>query len=262
MLEVEELSALRRGVTDNAIAGRVDEFRNFFEVGDDCSPVEMARAARTSLALDQLLEQKDIHLLAYYAKGSGVAENEDTMSSIILGASMLTGRHVPVAGEYEVKNAIAMKIMDLLGCGGSFTEYYAMDFASDLVLMGHDGPGHINIAQDRIKVRPLVVYHGKVGSGLSVEMAVRHGPVTLLSVVEDRDAGFMLLAAEGESVPGAILAIGNTNSRYRFSLGARKFVETWNAHGPAHHCAIGVGHVAVQLQKVAALLQMPFVQVC
>jgi len=262
MLEVEELSALRRGVTDNAITGRVEEFRSFFAVGDDCAPVELARAARTSVALDQLLEQNDINLLAYYAKGSGIPENEDTMSSMILGASMLTGRHVPVAGEYEVKNVIAMKIMDLLGCGGSFTEYYAMDFTSDLVLMGHDGPGHINIAQDRIKVRPLVVYHGKVGSGLSVEMAVRYGPVTLLSVVENKDAGFMLLTAEGESVPGAILAIGNTNSRYRFSLGARKFVEAWNAHGPAHHCAIGVGHVAGQLQKVAALLQMPFVQVC
>jgi L-arabinose isomerase len=262
MLEVEELSGLRRGVTDQAIAGRVEEFRRFFAVGEDCSPVELGRAARTSLALDQLLTQNDIQLLAYYAKGSGVPECEDTMSSIILGASMLTGRHVPVAGEYEVKNVIAMKMMDLLGCGGSFTEYYAMDFASDLVLMGHDGPGHISIAQDKIKVRPLVVYHGKVGSGLSVEMAVRHGPVTLLSVVEDRNAGFMLLAAQGESVPGSILAIGNTNSRYRFSLGARKFVEAWNAHGPAHHCAIGVGHVAGPLQKVAALLQMPFLQVC
>ncbi len=262
MLEVEELSALRRGLSDQTIAARVDAFRKFFEVGDDCSAVELSRAARTSLALDQLLQEKDINLLAYYAKGSGVTENEDTMSSIILGASMLTGRGVPVAGEYEVKNVIAMKILDLLGCGGSFTEYYAMDFAADLVLMGHDGPGHIGIAQDRIKVRPLVVYHGKVGSGLSVEMAVKHGPVTLLSVVEHKDAGFMLLAAEGESVPGAILAIGNTNSRYRFPLGARKFVETWNAHGPAHHCAIGIGHVADQLEKVASLLQLPFVQVC
>ncbi len=262
MLEVEEISALRRGLSQQAIAAQVEEFRSFFAVGEDCSATELNRAASTSLALHQLLREKEINLLAYYAKGSGVPENEDTMSSIILGASMLTGHGVPVAGEYEVKNVIAMKIMDLLGCGGSFTEYYAMDFAADLVLMGHDGPGHIGIAQDRIRVRPLVVYHGKVGSGLSVEMAVQHGPVTLLSVVEDKQAGFLLLAAEGESVPGPILAIGNTNSRYRFSLGARRFVESWNAHGPAHHCAIGVGHIAGQLEKVAALLQMPFVQVC
>jgi L-arabinose isomerase len=262
MLEVDELTALRRGLSDEMVNARIKVFRDFFEVGEDCSQVELARAARTSIALDQMLEAREINLLAYYQKGTGVAENEDTMSSIILGASMLTGHGVPVAGEYEVKNVIAMKIMDLLGFGGSFTEYYAMDFAEDLVLMGHDGPGHIGIAQDKIKVRPLRVYHGKVGAGLSVEMSVKHGPVTLLSVVEEKNAGFMLLVAEGESVPGANLAIGNTNSRYRFPLGARKFVESWNSHGPAHHCAIGIGHVSNQLEKVAQLLQFPFVRVC
>jgi L-arabinose isomerase len=184
------------------------------------------------------------------------------MSSIILGNSMLTARHIPVAGEYEVKNVMAMKIMDLLGAGGSFTEYYAVDFAADLVLMGHDGPGHSGIAEGRTKVRPLAVYHGKVGRGLSVEMSVKHGPVTLLSVVEDREHGFKLLVAEGRSEPGPILEIGNTNSRYSFSLGARGFVEAWNSHGPAHHCAVGVGHRSGDLKKVAGLLGVPFVQVC
>ena len=262
MLEVDELSALRAGVTESSIKGKLREFRDFFEVGEDCSAAELARAARTSVALDNFVESNDIDLLAYFYKGSGIPENEDTMSSIILGTSMLTGRGIPVAGEYEVKNAIAMKIMDLLGVGGSFTEYYAMDFAADLVLMGHDGPGHIGIAQDKIKVRPLQVYHGKVGNGLSVEMSVKHGPVTLLSVVEDKGQGFQLLVAEGESVAGEILEIGNTNSRYRFPLGARRFVEQWNSHGPAHHCAIGIGHIAGQLEKLASLLELGFVQVC
>jgi L-arabinose isomerase len=262
MLEVDELTGLRSTVGEEDTANKVAEFHTFFEVGEDCSQAELVRAARTAVALDQLVKQRDLDLLAYFSSGSGVPGNEDTMSSIILGTSMLTGRGVPVAGEYEVKNVIAMKIMDLLGMGGSFTEYYAMDFAADLVLMGHDGPGHIGIAQDRIKVRPLKVYHGKVGAGLSVEMSVKHGPVTLLSVVEDKESGFSLLIAEGESVPGAILEIGNTNSRYKFPLGARKFVEAWNSHGPAHHCAIGVGHAAAQLEKVASLLQMRSVRVC
>jgi L-arabinose isomerase len=262
LLEVDELSALCAEVDEGSIAHRVDEFRSIFDVQPDCPPEELRRAARTSVALDAFVARHDLDAMAYYYKGSGNPANEDTMSSIILGTSLLTARHIPVAGEYEAKNAIAMKVMDLLGVGGSFTEFYAMDFNDDLVLMGHDGPGHIAIAEGKTKVRPLNVYHGKVGRGLSVEMSVKHGPVTLLSVVEDPQSRFKLLAAEGESVAGEILEIGNTNSRYRFPLGARGFVEAWSAQGPAHHCAVGVGHVASKLRKAAALMGLGFHQVC
>jgi L-arabinose isomerase len=262
LLEVDELSALRSEVTESAVQGRVEEFFADFDVLPDCPRHELLRAARTSVALDAFVARHQLDGLAYYYKGSGNAANEDIMSSIILGTSLLTARHIPVAGEYEVKNLLAMKIMDTLGAGGSFTEYYAMDFNEDLVLMGHDGPGHIAIAEGKTIVRPLGVYHGKVGCGLSVEMSVRHGPVTLLSIVEDADTRFKLLVAEGECVAGEILQIGNTNSRYRFTLGARGFVSAWNAQGPAHHCAVGVGHVAATLAKTAALMGLGFQQVC
>jgi L-arabinose isomerase len=262
MLEVDELSALREQVGDAEVAARVDEFHAVFDVQPDCPAGELRRAARTSLALDRLVEAHDLGSLAYYAMGTGNPPNEDTLSSIILGTSLLTARGVPVAGEYEIKNAQAMKILDSFGVGGSFTEYYAMDFNDDVVLMGHDGPGHIAIAQGKTKVRPLRVYHGKVGRGLSVEMSVKHGPVTLLSVVDSACGRLKLLTAEAESVPGPILEIGNTKSRYRFPIGARAFVNAWNRHGPAHHCAVGVGHVASKLHKLAALLGIECVQVC
>ncbi|HEY3282353.1 MAG TPA: arabinose isomerase [Armatimonadota bacterium] len=262
ILEVEELAGLRREVTPEQIQGRVAHFREAFDVQPDCAQLELERAARTSVALDELVERHDLGSLAYYYSGTGSEENEDTISSIILGTSLLTARGIPVAGEYEVKNAQAMKILDGFGVGGSFTEYYAMDFTDDVVLMGHDGPGHIAIAEGKTKVRPLEVYHGKVGQGLSVEMSVKHGPVTLLSVVQTPDGKLKLLFAEGESVPGPILEIGNTNSRYRFPLGARGFMNAWNQHGPAHHCAVGVGHVAGKLRKLAALLHIEAAQVC
>jgi L-arabinose isomerase len=259
---VDELSALGCEVKEADVARRVEEFHDAFDVQPDCSPEELRRASRTSVALDAFVARHSLDAMAYYYKGSGNAANEGTMSSIILGTSLLTARHIPVAGEYEVKNALAMKIMDSLGAGGSFTEFYAMDFKDDLLLMGLDGPGHIAISQGKTKVRPLTVYHGKVGHGLSVEMSVKHGPVTLLSVVEDASAHFKLLVAEGECVAGSILEIGNTNSRYRFPLGARGFVNAWNAEGPAHHCAVGVGHVAATLRKIAALMGIGFHQIC
>jgi L-arabinose isomerase len=261
IIEVDELSAIRKQISQEKIDKRVKDFNEIFAINKDCSLEELERAARTSVALDQLVQKYKLGSMAYYYKGTGNIENEDTMSSVILGNSLLTANGIPIAGEYEIKNAQAMKIMDSFGAGGSFTEYYAMDYADDVVLMGHDGPGHIRIAEGKIKVRALEVYHGKVGNGLSVEMAVKHGPVTLLSVVETREGKLMLLVAEGESIPGPILEIGNTNSRYKFSTGVRRFVNDWNSYGPAHHCAVGVGHIASKLEKLAALLDIEVVEV-
>jgi L-arabinose isomerase len=262
IIEVEELATLQREVHTAEASRRVEEFKTSFDVQEDCPMDELLRAARTSIALDRLVERHRLGSMAYYHKGVGSAENEDAITSIILGTSLLTGRGVPVAGEYEVKNVQAMKIMDSFRAGGSFTEYYAVDYNDDIVLMGHDGPGHIAIADGRPKVRSLNVYHGKVGSGLSVEMSIKHGPVTLLSVVQTVGGELSLLVAEGESVPGPILEIGNTNSRYRFPIGARRFQNEWNVHGPAHHCAVGLGHISAKLKKLGALLGMKFIQVC
>ncbi|MGC4231722.1 MAG: arabinose isomerase [Niabella sp.] len=262
LLEVDELTELRKRVTGRRINQRVEEFMEVFDVQEGCDKEELARAAKTSVALDMLVNRYKLGSMAYYYKGARGNANMDTVSSVILGNSLLTARGIPVAGEYEVKNAQAMKIMDAFGAGGSFTEYYAMDFNDDVVLMGHDGPGHIDIAEGKIVVRPLIVYHGKVGKGLSVEMSVKHGPVTLLSILETPEGKLKFLVAEGESVAGPILKIGNTNSRYRFSIGARKFVNDWNANGPAHHCAVGIGHITSKIEKLGALLNMEVVKVC
>jgi len=262
LIEVEELAMLRKQVKEEEANARMKMFADIFDVQPDCSKEELKRAAITSVALDKLVDQYKLGSLAYYYKGTGNVENEDAISSIILGNSLLTANGVPVAGEYEIKNVQAMKIMDSFGCGGSFTEYYAMDYTDDVVLMGHDGPGHIAIAEGKTKVRPLVVYHGKVGKGLSVEMSVKQGPVTLLSLVENKNGELKFLVAHAESVPGPILEIGNTNSRYKFPIGVRAFVNAWNSHGPAHHCAVGVGHIGSKIFKLGKLLGMEVVQVC
>ncbi len=262
ILEMCELREYRDGTTQEEIRRKIRQFQEEFDVSPECSEAELERAARTSCALDRIVEAHSLGALAYYYEGRPGNAYEDIVTSIIPGNSLLTAHGVPVAGEYEIKNVQAMKILDLLGAGGSFSEFYAMDFDDDVVLLGHDGPGHIAIADGRVKLVPLPVYHGKPGKGLSIEMRVRHGPVTLLSVAQDHRGRLRLVVAEGEAVPGPILHIGNTNSRYRFSIGARAFVDAWSKAGPAHHCAIGVGYWAGVIQKLAAIWNLDYVRVC
>ncbi|MBS3772424.1 MAG: arabinose isomerase, partial [Bacteroidales bacterium] len=235
---------------------KIDEFNKVFEVSSGCEEAELKRAARTSIALDKLVDTHNLGALAYYYEGAQGNEYENIVTSVIAGNTLLTGKNVPVAGECEIKNAQAMKIMDSFGAGGSFSEFYSMDMNDDIVMLGHDGPAHPGIAEGNVKLVPLPLYHGKPGKGLSIQMSVKHGPVTLLSVVQGKD-GVFLLTAEGESVPGPVLHIGNTNSRYRFDLGAKEFVTQWSKQGPAHHCAIGTGHIAHKIEKLGLLFDIP-----
>ena len=244
MLEMCELKRFREQLTEDDVNAKLGEFRSNFEVSPECEDSELRRAAATSAALDRMVENHRLGAMAYYYEGEGAYE--DIATSVIAGNTLLTGRGIPVAGECEVKNAQAMKILSL----------YAMDFNDDIVMLGHDGPAHFEISEGRVGLVPLPVYHGKPGKGLSIQMSVKQGPVTLLSVCED-GKGVYLLAAEGEAVEGPTLQIGNTNSRYRFGCGARKFMDAWCKAGPSHHCAIGVGHLLGPLKKTAFLFGIP-----
>lgn len=261
LLEMCEVKKYRDAVTEAEVQEKIQEFHSAFDVSPECEPDEIERAARTSVALDKLVKNHNLGSMAYYYEGESGNDYENIVTSVIAGNTLLTGKNIPVAGECEVKNAQAMKIMAEFGAGGSFSEFYLIDFNDDVVMLGHDGPAHFAIAEGRVKLVPLPIYHGKPGKGLSIQMSVKHGPVTLLSVVEGKN-GVFLLVAEGDSVPGPVLEIGNTNSRYRFSIGVKKFINEWSKQGPAHHCAIGVGHIANKIEKLAMILGIDVVRVC
>ena len=261
LLEIDQLKLLHSQVDATSIQAKRLAFTSEFAVSAECEEYELDRAAKTSCALDQLVSDNRLDGMAYYYEGTAGNDSENLVTSVIPGNTLLTAHHVPVAGECEVKNVIAMKIMDLFDAGGSFSEFYAADFIDDVVLWGHDGPAHAAIAEGPVGLVPLPIYHGKPGKGLSIQMSVKHGPVTLLSVVEGRGGEVSLLCAEGECVPGPTLQIGNTNSRYRFNCSARDFIDNWSKAGPAHHTAIGVGHLAERIAKLASLLNVGYQRV-
>jgi L-arabinose isomerase len=262
LLEFGTLKNLRENVTADDVRLKISQFGTWFDVSHECSKEDMEQAALTSVALDRMAEKYRLGALAYYYEGEGDPAYEKLVTTLIPGMTLLTGNNIPVAGECEVKNVLAMKIMDSLNSGGSFSEFYGLDFNDDIVLMGHDGPAHFKIADGKVGLVPLPVFHGKPGKGLSIQMKVVNGPVTILSVCQGSDGKATLLSAEGEAVEGPTLQIGNTNSRYKFPIHAREFIDNWSKAGPSHHCAIGVGRRASAIEKLALLSGIKFRRIC
>ncbi len=262
VLEMCDLDKLVKQVTDAEAAAKRAEAESVFCLASTVNQEDFNWGARVAAGLDRLAADFALDGLTYYYRGLDGNEYERLGAGLILGNSLLTARGIPASGEGDLKTCIAMMIMDRLGAGGSYTEFYAMDFVDNFVLMGHDGPGHIAISDEKPVLRGLGMYHGKRGYGVSVEFKVRTGPVTILGLTQTVDGRLKLLAAQGESIPGPILRIGNTNSRLKFPLGPAEFVNRWCMEGPTHHCALGTGHQVEALKKVSQLLHVPFVQIC
>jgi L-arabinose isomerase len=262
VLEIDDLVERVESASDDAVARKGEEIRATFDLADagvdpiaaEITPEVFDWSARVAVGLDRLVDDFELDGLTYYYRGVGGNVAERVTAGLIVGNSLLTARGVPASGEGDLKTNVAMLLLDRLGAGGSYTEFYALDFEEGFVLMGHDGPGHLAIAEGRPVARALKLYHGKSGAGLSIEMKVRLGPVTILGVTQTADGRLKLVAAEGESIPGPTFRIGNTNSRIRFASGPTEFFDAWCVEGPTHHVALGVGHQLSRVRKIADLL--------
>ncbi len=250
-----------KAATGQEITAKEEEARHIFKFDDTINADELAWACRVAVGLDKLATDFQLEALTYYYRGTNQNDYERLGAGLILGNSLLTVKGIPCAGEGDLKNAVAMKIMDVLGAGGSYTEFCAMDFRDNFLLMGHDGPAHLAISDKKPMLRGLGLYHGKAGFGISVEFNVQTGPVTILTCTQTRAGQLKFLTAEGESIPGPTMKIGNTNSRIKFDLSPAEFVDTWCSHAPTHHCALGLGHVAEKLLKFGRLSGLELVKV-
>lgn len=262
--EAHQIVSRYEKVSDAEVALARKHILNFFDtpypvsdpISEKLTEVDLEVAARTAIALTHFVEDLRLDGLAYYYEGPDNSNTKLVMSSLIVGNSLLTGSGFPMCGESDIKTCIAMMIMDRLGIGGSFAEFHPIDFNEGFVLVGHDGPHNITIAEGRPVLRSLKKYHGKPGWGASVEFKLKEGPITMLSISSTYDGKFKFILAEGESVAGPIPPTGNTNTRGFFPGDIRAFLSRWIAAGPTHHFALGIGHHAETICKIARYLNI------
>lgn len=254
VLEFDDLRVRVESVPEEETAARIAETKEVFELHSSVDEDDLAWAARVSAGLDRLVADFGLDSLAYFHRGLEGEIHERLGAGMILGASMLTARGIPAAGEYELRTSLAMLICERLGTGGSFTEFQALNFRDGVVEMGHDGPAHLRAMDGRRPLlRGLGVYHGKRGWGVSVECTAPHGPVTLVGVGQSRDGRYRLVAAEGEAVAGDLLEIGNTTSRIDFYTDPGEWTDAWSAGGAGHHWALAPGRLLPDLRALAGL---------
>jgi L-arabinose isomerase len=254
ILEIEDVRDRARAATREQIDDALAEARGLLRIARDISPEGMESGARIAAGMRALVDDFALDGLAYYYRGRGGDEVERLASNMILGNTLLTTAGIPAAGEGDLKTALAMKLMHGLTGGGSFTEFNAMDFRESFFLMGHDGPADLAISDGGATLTELAVFHGKAGGGLAVEMRAQEGPVTIAGMTQTADGRLKLVAAEGESLPGPVPRIGNSQHRIRFSEDVRGWFDAWCATGPTHHVALSLGHRVADVEKAAWLL--------
>ncbi|NGQ96717.1 arabinose isomerase [Brevibacillus sp. SYP-B805] len=263
VLEMCDLARLFREVTDAEVKEKLAEVHEMFEISGDSpsDPIakkptaeQMEWSCRVAAAQEKLVREYDLDALTYYYHGAPDSEYEKLQGGFIVGHSLLTARGIPCSGEGDLKTAVAMKICDILGIGGSFSEIVVVDYDAETILLGHDGPFHIAISAGKPILRGMGLYHGKQGTGVSVEAKVKTGPVTTLNVTQTGDGRLKMIISEGESTDGPIMKIGNTQTPVKFRKHPDEYMEQWFREAPTHHCAMAVGHHAGLLEKVAELL--------
>jgi L-arabinose isomerase len=247
-------------INDAAVVEMSKRILEFFDTPEPVSdPVttklteeDLLTASKAAIALEHFITKKNLDGFAYYYEAEAGSEMQKLVTNFIVGNSLLTGAGFPMCGEFDIKTCIAMLIMDRMEAGGSFAEFHPIDFKRDTILVGHDGPHHLNIADSKPVLRSLKKYHGKPGSGAGVEFNIKTGHITMLSIGVKADGKFKFIIAEGESMKCPIPPTGNTNTHGKFAPDIRTFLKRWCMAGPTHHFALGVGHHAATLGKIAA----------
>lgn len=259
--EVEEIEEAFHRVTQKQLQDMYRQFRKIYDVDETVTDEHMKFSAQLAVAYEEVILKYDIYAFGYYWWGEKELITQLRAQSN-LAVSRLAAMGRPGVTEGDVRTAMAMKILDLLGAGGMFVEFFAIDFDEDIFLMGHDGPSNINMSEGKPRLQHLEVQHGKTGHGLGIDFDVPKGPVTLLNLSQfDAGETFKLIYSIAEVVPGDILKIGNPNCRVKVKKPISQFFEEWCQQAPPHHIALGLGDHGEEIEAFAEAMNFEVVQI-
>ena len=258
--EVEEIEEAFHRVKPAQLQDMYRQFRQMYDVDQSVTDEHMKTSAQLAIAYEEVILKHDIQAFGYYWWGEKELITQLRAQSN-LAVSRLAAMGRPGVTEGDVRTAMGMKILDLLGGGGMFVEFFAIDYSENFLLMGHDGPGNMNMSEGKPKIQHLAVHHGKSGHGLGIDFDVAKGPATILNFSQF-DAGdtFKLVYTVAEIVPGDVLNIGNPNCRVKLKQPLHEFFDDWCQQGPSHHMALGSGDYAKEIETFAEAMQFKCVK--
>ncbi len=249
--EVEEIEEVYRTVSDDEIEKMYKEFREYYRVDETVTDAHMYESAKIAVVFDKIIRKYNIDAFGFYWWGVKPHMTELRAQSA-LAVSRLAALDIPGVTEGDIKTAMAMKILNLMGGGGMFIEFFSCDFDGEFLMVGHDGPSNVSVASDKPILQNLTTHHGKTGEGLGIDFQMKEGTCTLLNLTQfGTDKTFKLIYSIGEVISGDILNIGNPNCRVRVSKPIPEFFNDWCQEGPGHHTALGVGDFSAEIEILA-----------
>jgi len=260
--EVEEFEEEYKRVTEDEVQDMYKQFREMYDVDETVTDDHMYESAKIAVVFDKIINRYDISGYGYYWWGEKEEITQIRSQSVLAGSRLSSMGRMGVT-EGDVKTAMAMKFMDLIGAGGMFVEFNSIDYAGDFILVSHDGPVNFNVAEGKGRLQHLDIHHGKTGEGLGVDFDIKKGPVTLLNLTQSDPSSdtFKLIYTVGEVVDGDILSVGNPNCRMQIEKPIHEFVDEWCQEGPIHHCSLGIGNVGREIEVFAQAMGFDCVRV-
>lgn len=260
--EVEEIAALYAEVTDAEVKDMLAQFRDFYLVDETVTDEHMYESAKIAVTYERMIRKYSIDAYGYYWWGVSELYTHLRAQSAIAG-SRLASMGYPGVTEGDVKTAMGMKLMDVLGGGGMFVEFNSIDHAGQFFMISHDGPVNFNVSEGKPEIKHLNIHHGKTGQGIGIDFKLKLGPATMLNITQFDTScdSFKFIYTVGEVIPGDILHVGNPNGRFKVKKPIPEFIDEWCQHGPVHHSSLGIGDLSREIEVFAEALGLCCVRV-